>query len=242
MELGAGAYGFGLIAGVLTTLSPCVLPILPVLLGSASSEHPRAQLALAAGLAISYAIIGTSLAWMSANIGIDPYLFRNIGAVALGIMGGVLFSASLQQYFATATAGVGNAGNNFLNRLNPTGIRGQFITGLVLGVIWSPCVGPTLGGAIVMASQGTQLLQVMLLMGLFGAGAALPVGLLSFLSMAAILRFRGKMLRAGRAGKIILGALMILIAILILTGADKFIESGLLQITPAWLTHLTTRF
>ncbi|MEJ1268671.1 cytochrome c biogenesis protein CcdA [Pantoea ananatis] len=104
----------------------------------------------------------------------------------------MLFSASLQQYFATATAGVGNAGNNFLNRLNPTGIRGQFITGLVLGVIWSPCVGPTLGGAIVMASQGTQLLQVMLLMGLFGAGAALPVGLLSFLSMAAILRFRGK--------------------------------------------------
>ena len=52
MVFGIGSYGFGLLAGLLSTLSPCVLPIVPILLGSATNAHPRAPLALAAGLAI----------------------------------------------------------------------------------------------------------------------------------------------------------------------------------------------
>jgi len=63
MEFGLGSYGFGFLAGVLSTLSPCVLPIIPILLGTATNAHPRAPLALAGGLAISYAVIGTGLAW-----------------------------------------------------------------------------------------------------------------------------------------------------------------------------------
>lgn len=242
MDFGAGAYGFGLLAGILTTLSPCVLPILPVLIGSAGTAHPRAPLALATGLALSYAVIGTLLAWLGASFGVDTRLFRDAGAVILGLLGIVLLSGALQQRFASATAGVGDAGNNFLNRLNPQGLRGQFATGMVLGVIWSPCVGPTLGGAIVMASQGSQLPQVMLMMGLFGFGAALPVILLSMLSRSAMLRIRGKMLQAGKTGKMLLGAAMLIIAIAILAGADKPVEAWLLQISPDWLTSLTTRF
>ena len=151
-------------------------------------------------------------------------------------------SASLQQRFASATSGIGNAGDNFISQLNLNGIKGQFIIGLALGLVWSPCVGPTLGVAVVLASQGSHLPQVALLMGIFGLGAAIPVLGLGYLSRAAMMRVRGKLMQAGKTGKIVLGAIMMGIAALILTGADKPLETWLVEISPAWLTALTTHF
>jgi cytochrome c biogenesis protein CcdA len=242
MEFGLGSYGFGFLAGLLSTLSPCVLPIIPILLGSAVNAHRRAPLALAGGLAISYAVIGTGLAWAGSALDLDPSIFRSVGAVILGLLGLVLISTSLQQRFAYATAGMGDAGNNLISRMNLDGLWGQFAIGLVLGVVWSPCVGPTLGAAVVLASQGTQLPQVALLMGIFGMGAALPVVALAYVSRGAMMKLRGKLLQAGKTGKMILGAVMIALAALILSGIDKPIEAWLVDHSPAWLTKLTTRF
>lgn len=239
---GVGTYGFGLLAGLLSTLSPCVLPILPILLGSATAAHPKAPWALAGGLALSYAVIGTTIAWAGASLGIDAGTFRVVGAVLLGVLGLVLMSSTLQQRFASATSGIGDAGNNLVARLNLDGLWGQFAIGLALGVVWSPCVGPTLGAAIVMASQGTQLLQVALLMGIFGLGAALPVIALAWLSRTTMMKARGKLMQAGKSGKALMGLVMVAIAVLILTGADKPLEAWLLNASPLWLSNLTTRF
>jgi cytochrome c biogenesis protein CcdA len=242
MEFGLGSYGFGFLAGLLSTLSPCVLPIIPILLGSAVNAHRRAPLALAGGLAISYAVIGTGLAWAGSALDLDPSIFRSVGAVILGLLGLVLISTSLQQRFAYATAGMGDAGNNLISRMNLDGLWGQFAIGLVLGVVWSPCVGPTLGAAVVLASQGTQLPQVALLMGIFGMGAALPVVALAYVSRGAMMKLRGKLLQAGKTGKMILGAVMIALAALILSGMDKSIETWLVDHSPAWVTKVTTRY
>lgn len=242
MDFGLGSYGFGFLAGVLSTLSPCVLPIIPILLGTAANAHPRAPLALAGGLAISYAMIGTSLAWAGSALDIDPAIFRSVGAAILGLLGIVLMSTSLQQRFASATSGIGDAGNNLISRMNLDGLWGQFAIGLVLGVVWSPCVGPTLGAAVVLASQGAHLPQVVLLMGVFGIGAALPVVGLAYIGRGAMLKMRGKLMQAGKAGKTAMGAIMIALATMILSGADKPIESWLVDHSPVWLTQLTTRF
>lgn len=242
MEFGFGSYGFGFLAGLLSTLSPCVLPIIPILLGAATNAHPRAPLALAGGLALSYAVIGTGLVWAGVALDLDASLFRNAGAVILGLLGLVLMSGSLQQRFASATSGIGNVGNNLISRTQLDGLWGQFTIGLVLGVVWSPCVGPTLGAAVVLASQGSHLPQVALLMGVFGIGAALPVVALGYVSRGATMKMRGKLLQAGKTGKMILGAIMIALAVMILSGADKPVESWLVDHSPAWLTQLTTRF
>lgn len=242
MAFGFASYGFGLLAGILSTLSPCVLPIVPILLGSAGTTSARAPLALAGGLVLSYSIIGTTLAWATSSLGIDPAVFRTVGAVILGLLGIVLMSTALQQRFASATAGIGDAGNNLVSRIRLDGLAGQFGIGLVLGVVWSPCVGPTLGAAVVLASQGSDLSQVALMMGTFGLGAALPVLGLAYLSRSAMLKVRGKLMQAGKTGKALLGAGMIVIAALILTGADKPIETALVEHSPAWLTALTTRY
>jgi cytochrome c biogenesis protein CcdA len=242
MEFGVGSYGFGFLAGLLSTLSPCVLPIIPILLGSATNAHPRAPLALAGGLAISYALIGTGLAWAGSALNFDPSIFRNVGAIIFGLLGLVLMSGGLQQRFASATAGLGNAGNHLIGRMHLDALPGQFAIGLVLGVVWSPCVGPTLGAAVLLASQGMHLPQVALLMGVFGIGAALPVVALAYVSRSAMLKMRGKIMQAGKNGKLIFGVLMITVSIVILSGADKQIESWMVDHSPAWLTKLTTQF
>jgi cytochrome c-type biogenesis protein len=242
MQLGLASYSLALLAGLLSTLSPCVLPIVPILLGSAMNAHRRAPIALAAGLAVSYATIGTTLAWAGTALELDSGLVRRMGAVLLGLFALVILSSSLQQRFAAATSGIGNAGNQFLSRLHLSGLYGQFVVGLVLGMIWTPCVGPTLGAAIVLASQGKHLAESAVLMGLFSVGAALPIVILGIISHSAVMRVRETLLQAGRAGKVALGTAMLLIAIATFSGRDRQAEAWLVSHSPAWMTTLTTRF
>lgn len=236
------SYAVGFLAGLLSTLSPCVLPIIPILLGSAINAHPRAPLALSAGLALSYAVVGTTLAWAGSAFNVDPRLFRTIGAVLLGLLGIILLSGELQRRFAMASSGISNTGNRFIDTLKLTGLRGQFVIGLTLGVVWSPCVGPTLGAAIVLASQGSHLTEVAVMMGIFGLGAATPVVILAHISRSAFFSKRNALLTAGKIGKVVLGAVLLAVSALILSGIDKSIEAWLVEQSPLWLTRLTTQY
>src|SRR5260370_11886512 len=99
MEFGVASYGFALLAGVLSTLSPCVLPIVPILLGSAANAHRRAPLALAAGLALSYSIIGTVLAWAGSALGMDAGFFPHVASIFLGLLCFLLLPSNLLHHF-----------------------------------------------------------------------------------------------------------------------------------------------
>jgi cytochrome c-type biogenesis protein len=119
---------------------------------------------------------------------------------------------------------------------------GPFGLGLLMGAIWAPCVGPTLGAASVMAAQGENLLAVTLTMILFGIGSALPLLILGFLSREVLMRWRGHMLSLGGSMKTLLGVLLVLTGFLVLSGYDKQAEAFLVETSPDWLTELTTRF
>ena len=240
--MGIGSIGFGFLAGVLSTLSPCVLPLLPLVLGSAAAAHRYGMAALAAGLVVAFVAVGLFVATIGFSIGLDSDFFRNVSAVLLAGVGIVLLSGALQQRFAIAASGAGNAGNRLLERLSPAGLGGQFVVGLVLGTIWSPCVGPTLGAASVLAAQGRDLGSVAAVMAAFGVGAAVPLVLVGSLSREAMKRWRGRMMGAGQAGKYVLGAGALLVAALILTGWDKALEAALVRASPEWLIDLTSRF
>lgn len=242
MDLGLGSLGLALGAGALSTLSPCVLPIVPILLASAANAHPRAPLALAAGLASSYALVGSVLAWAGSTLGVDVAGFRLAGALMLGVLGLVLLSSAAQRGFATATARIGDAGNWALSRLQLDGVHGQFVIGATLGVVWSPCVGPTLGAAAVLASHAGKLPQVAAIMAAFGVGAAAPIVALAYASRAGLASNRATLLRVGHAGKLVMGAALLVVALLIVLGGDKDVEAWLVENSPMWLTQLTTRF
>lgn len=241
MEFGLGTYGIAFAAGGLSTLSPCVLPLVPLLFGSALMSHRLGPLALAGGLAGSFTLMGTVLAALGASAGLEPGIFRITAALALLGFGVLLMSPQSQDRLALAVSGLSGAGQSVLAGLSVDGLSGQFILGLLLGIVWSPCVGPTLGAAITLASQGERLGQVALVMAMFGLGAGLPLIALGALSRPAMTRLQDALLFAGRSGKRILGSVMLALAAFILTGADKRAESWLLNIAPDWLTQIGTR-
>jgi cytochrome c biogenesis protein CcdA len=242
MSIGVGSLAFGFLAGVLSIFSPCVLPILPLVLGPATAAHRLGVPVLALGLVTSFVAVGLFVATVGFSIGLDGDVFRDAAAVMLALIGVVLLSGSLQRRFALATGGVGNAGGRLMARLSPSGLGGQFMLGLLLGAVWSPCVGPTLGAASVLAAQGRDLQGVASVMAAFGLGTAIPLLALGSLSRQAFMRWRGRLMSAGKAGKILLDSSALLVAALILTGLDRQIETVLVAASPSWLTTLTTRF
>ncbi len=230
------------LAGVLSTLSPCVLPILPIVLGTAATEHKLGPLALAAGLALSFVIIGMFIATVGFSIGLTGDVFRIAAAVLMIIIGMVLLVPQFSMQIAAAGGPAGNWVEQRFGGFSTSGLGGQFAVGLLLGAVWSPCVGPTLGAASVLASKGENLGQVMLTMLTFGIGAGLPLVLLGFLSREALMKWRNKLMSAGGRGKMLFGGVLVAAGVLVITGFDKVIEGALVNASPAWLTELTTQF
>ncbi len=111
---------------------------------------------------------------------------------------------------------------------------------MLLGAVWSPCAGPSLGAASLLAAQGKDVGEVALALLLFGIGAGLPLVVIGMLSREAAQRLRGRLTRAGRAMRLGLGAVLVVFGTAILTGYDKQAETWLVGISPDWLTRLTT--
>lgn len=234
--------GLAFLAGLLSTLSPCVLPILPIVIGTAASQHRFGPAALAAGLAVSFVTVGLFVATIGFAIGLDGAIFRQVSAVLLLTVGVVLLSSRLQQAVAGAASPLANWVNERFGGGSGQGLAGQAGVGLLLGAVWSPCVGPTLGAASVLAAQGQNLMQVGLTMLVFGLGAATPLLLLGTLSRELMLKARGGLMSAGSTAKAALGVMLLAIGLLVLTGLDKRAEATLVAAMPDWLTALTTRY
>jgi cytochrome c-type biogenesis protein len=242
MSLPAGGIAFGFLAGMLSILSPCVLPLVPLVLGPAMARHRIGMLALVAGLVVSFVGIGLFVATIGFSLGLDGDVFRMASAVLLALLGLVLLSEALQGRFALVTGSISNAGHRLMARVILDGLGGQFLLGVLLGAVWSPCVGPTLGAASVLAAQGRDLGSVAAVMLAFGIGTALPLLLIGALSREALGRWRGQLTGGGKLGKMLLGGAALAVSVLILTGLDHVVETEVVAVSPDWLTDLTTRF
>jgi cytochrome c-type biogenesis protein len=230
-------------AGILSILSPCVLPLVPIVLGAAVTAHPLGALALAGGLTLSFTGLGLLLALAGFGLGIDAGVFRAAAAAIMIALGAILLMPSWQARLAGAGGPVSAwADRHFGGGFAGSGLAGQFGIGLLLGAVWSPCVGPTLGAASLLASQGHDLARVALTMLVFGVGAGLPLVVLGLLSRATLMRVRTNLMSAGKLGKGLLGTAFIVIGVAIISGTDKRIEAALVAASPPWLTELTTSF
>ena len=232
--------GLAFLAGILSVLSPCVLPLLPLVLGAAASEHRLGPAALAAGLALSFVIIGLFVATVGFAIGLDAGIFRTGAAIMLILIGLVLMVPAAQTRLAVAAGPVSNWTESRFGGFSTAGLLGQFGVGMLLGAVWSPCVGPTLGAASLLASQGRDLGVVALTMLLFGLGAALPLLLLGTLSREVLMRWRDRMMGLGKGLKAALGLILVATGLMIASATTRR-ETALVNASPAWLTNLTTR-
>jgi len=234
--------GIALLSGILSVLSPCVLPILPIVLGAAGSRHKLGPVALAAGLSVSFVVLGLFLATVGYAIGLSADALRPVAAVLIIVTGAVLLVPLLQARLAVASGPIAAWTDQRFGNQQGSGLAGQFWIGAVLGAVWSPCVGPTLGAASLLAAQGRDLFQVALTMFAFGVGAALPLLAVGIVSREVLTRWRQHLLSTVHRMKAALGLSFVMIGGLVLLGLDKTVETFLVNASPQWLTELTTRF
>ncbi len=229
-----------LAAGSLTTLNPCVLPLLPLVIAGAMTQNKWAPLAMGAGLALSYALLGLFVASIGESIGLDADRLRLIGGGLLVLFGAVQLVPDFSERFVLMLSPVANKAH----AVAPTtggSVWTSFSTGALLGLAWSPCSGPLLGGALTLVADSGGAWRGTLILGFFGVGAAIPLVGVAYLSKAKFQRFRDWMLTHSANIKKAVGLLMLALGLAILTGYDKKLEGLLVNLMPEWLIAITTR-
>ncbi|MEL7197669.1 MAG: cytochrome c biogenesis CcdA family protein [Pseudomonadota bacterium] len=230
------------VAGLVTILNPCVLPLVPILVASALSKSRLGPLALAGGLVTSFTLFGFTVIAFGYSLGINEQAVRLFAGAVLAIAGIVLLIPQAQTALSAAAAPIANFGNRQLATVSGDGWHGQFAVGLLLGIVWAPCVGPTLGVAIGAASTGENLASSFVIFLIFGLGVATSILAFAYGSRRAI-GDRSKSLQSlAKYGKPLFGATLLIVGAMVMTGVDKVIEIALLDALPPVLIEFTTRF
>lgn len=228
--------GLSVAAGGLTTLSPCVFPLLPLVLGGAVQGHRLAPVAMGLGMMLSFAGIGMVLGALGPALGIDADTIRVAGAGMLIAFALVMLVPALGDRFSQWMLPIASAANTASTRLDGGSLLSAAALGAVLGLVWSPCSGPLLGSALSLVASEGGALRGGVVLALFGLGAAIPLVAVAYASRSGFMRARDWILarieRVRRGFAVLLGGM----GVAILTGADKWIEARVLAWLPdAWV-------
>lgn len=170
MAVSTPSAGLALAAGLLVVLSPCVLPILPILVGRSLRSHRYGPLVLVLGLVAGFAAIGSLLgitaSWFSSLIS----QFR-LGAIVLLLILGILAIFPAWSYRLLSPLPI----SSWLKEPSQGSLIGEFWLGSQLGLLWTPCAGPVLASILVLAAVEHRPLQAFILLLVFGLGAGLPL-------------------------------------------------------------------
>ena len=160
-------------AGLASVLSPCVLPVIPIIMAGAEREDRLRPLIIVAGLAISFMSMGAVSSLFGALL-IGKTRYIEIGGSAIIVIMGlmVMFDLSIFKRFYQLS--------NI--RVTGEGRIGGLILGLSLGVIWVPCVGPFLSSTLTMVATSGQLATGIILLGFYSLGLAIPMLILGYSS------------------------------------------------------------
>lgn len=242
MDLPATHLLLALAAGSLTTLSPCVFPILPLVLGGAVQRNRLAPVAMGVGMALSFAAIGFLLSALGPVLGVDGDHVRTFGAALLIAFGVVMLVPQLNERFTAWMLPIASSANNASAQLDSGSLSGAFVLGAVLGLVWSPCSGPLLASALALVASEGGGGRGALILGVFGLGAAVPLVAVAYASRSGLTLARGWVLTHIDRIKKVFGVVILLAGIAILSGGDKWLEARVVDLLPdSWLS-LTTRF
>lgn len=234
--------GLSLAAGSLTTLSPCVFPILPLVVGGALQANRLAPLAMGTGMAASFSVIGIILGALGPALGIDSESVRQFGAVLLVAFSAVMLVPFLNARFTEMVLPIASSANTASSRLDSGSLGGAFLLGALLGLVWSPCSGPLLASALTLVASEGGATRGATILGLFGVGAAVPLVAVAYASRSGFAKARGWVLGRIDAIKQAFGTLIGLTGLAILSGGDKWLEAQVVNILPDRWVGLTTLF
>ncbi len=242
MDIPLTHLGLSLVAGSLTTLSPCVFPILPLVIGGAVQANRFAPLAMGTGMAISFALIGILLGALGPALGIDSDSVRLFGAWLLIAFGLVMLVPALNRRFTEWMLPIASSANAASAKLDGESLGGALLLGSVLGLVWSPCSGPLLASALTLVASEGGAARGGTILGLFGLGAAIPLVAVAYASRHGFNAARGWVLARIDGIKKAFGILILLTGIAILSGADKWLEARIVDLLPEAWVKATTLF
>ena len=191
---------------------------------------------------MSFVTLALVVTTLGQSIGLNETNVSRVGAWAMLAFGVILISPPLATRFEAATAGFAARADAGMAGLPTGGPTPQLLGGVLLGAVWSPCIGPTLGGAIALASQGQNLVQVTAILVSFAFGVGTIIVALAYGTREAIRTRQSALRTLANKSKPILGAVFIAVGVMILTRFHHTLEYGLLQIIPVWIQDLSVRF
>jgi cytochrome c biogenesis protein CcdA/thiol-disulfide isomerase/thioredoxin len=205
---------FAFLAGIVTILSPCILPVLPIILaGSVTGDHRR-PLSIVAGFIISFTVFTLFLSTIVKTTGIPVDTLRFVAIAIIAILG-LSMIANIELF---KIAFIPKTTNGFL-------------LGMSLGLVWAPCVGPILASVIALAATGTVTGQSSAITLAYSLGTAIPM----FVILYGGKRFIPTTPAIGK----IFGVLMIVVAAAMFVNLDRKFETWILTVFPNYGAGLT---
>ena len=215
--------GIGFLAGVVTAVSPCVLPVLPVLLaGGASGRKP---VRIVAGLVASFSVFTLFAAWILDKLGLPQDFLRNAAIVLLFVLAATLLVPQAAQLIERPLA--------FFSRFRPRGVGGGFFLGATLGLVFVPCAGPVLATVTVVAAQNNVGLRAIVLTLAYAAGAAVPMLLIARGGREASARLRQHAAALRLGSGVVIGAVALALTF--------HLDDRIAQFTPGYTTFLQNK-
>jgi cytochrome c biogenesis protein CcdA/thiol-disulfide isomerase/thioredoxin len=243
---------FAFISGVITILSPCILPVLPIVLSGGISGGKTRPLGVLAGFVASFTIFTLTLSAIVQAIGIPADALRVVAVVIIVLFGLVMLVPWLRDRFEMLTARIASRGAGWRSRTPATagpnapgtavtqasGFWSGFPMGLSLGLIWTPCVGPIMASVISLAftqkiDGGAVFLTLAYTMGTSIPMLAVMLGGRTLLNRVPALTRNTANIQKG------FGVLMILVGVAIGLGWDRQFQTAVLKAFPNYGTGLT---
>ncbi len=231
-------YLIAFIGGLLTILAPCILAVLPILLGTTlGNQNKLRPIMIVLGLIVSFTFFGVAFSYLTDLFGISSNTFRNIALVLLVLFGvGLIFPTTFEKiYYAIqnvfAKLHPNKASTPSTSDQKKNSLLSAFLIGTSLGLVWAPCAGPILASILILAKTQQDLIQVALLMLSYSLGAGIPMLLIAYGGNWVIKRLKffkqqGQNIQKGA------GVVLIIGVILIATGLDTKIQTALFSLFP----------
>ncbi len=233
---------FAYVAGMLTLINPCVLPVLPIVIASALTAGRFGPVAMMCGMTASFVAAGLVIPALGRLLGFHHQGMFIVGATGMMLFGLFMVFPWTWLGFSVPTRVVADASNRWIDSLEPASLRGQFLGGAALGVAWSPCVGPTLGAAISWASRGDNLTRAGLLMTAFALGASTVMLAVGYGARSTISFKRERVMALARVSRPVMGALFLLIGASMAFGLHHLAEFWILRLLPDWIVDLSVSY
>lgn len=228
---------FAFLAGIVTILSPCILPVLPIVLSGSVSGSKKKPFGIIFGFVFSFTFFTLGTSFLVKLTGVSPDLLRSFSIVIIFIFGASLLFPAVQKNLEILFSKLTNK-INFENNNKNVGFVGGLLIGASLGLIWTPCVGPIIASVISLAATSKVTIEVVLITLSYSLGTGI--------SMLVVMQFGRKifqkipwLLSSTEKIQKVFGILMIIIALLLFTNFDRKFQTWILKTFPAYGTGLT---